>query len=163
MLKRIIFLWQGIFKQAAQLNGFVIDKCLECSQKDFRVKRQLPEWHRGHSFKMAKYWKIFQVFFYRRLSTVPKGFFFWKWCKLFKFFLKRRLTRFWWITEKYCKSEKFQIGHKSIMPHWKLFGLAIFFFRQKRVRRLLKKRLNSLHYITWLFFELFQQTLVADF
>ena len=89
--------------------------------------------------------------------------FFWKWCKLFKFFLKRRLTRFWWITEKYCKSEKFQIGHKSIMPYWKLFGLAIFFFLQKRVRRLLKKRLNSLHYITWLFFELFQQTLVADF
>ena len=39
----------------------------------------------------AEYWKIVQVFF----------------------FYKRLSTRFWWITGKYCESEKFQIEQNT--------------------------------------------------
>ena len=48
--------------------------------------------------------------FSKCFSTTPKACFKKKMMQIFKFFLKRHLTRFWWITGKYCKYKKIQIG-----------------------------------------------------
>ena len=66
-------------------------------------------------FNRAKYWEIFQVFFYRRLSTSPKAF-----------------------EKKMMQVRKFT----NILTYLKLFGLAIYmqsFHRTKSIFLLKKK------------------------